>query len=499
MLTDWVLIARLAREVEERLRGARVDDAGMLDDGRVGVLFRSRGARSLLAIDPFESPPLLTVENVSAAGSPLTIAQEPGFARALARSLRGMTLGAVNARRSDRLLRFRFAARSRFGVGDEFDLYAELVPRFGNLVLVKGERVVAALKEFAPADNARRAVRAGAPYELPPLPARARTIGDSAPEDRDAALHAYRRDGRLVQAYVAPLEGVEDAEHSREPSLLALFAELREQQITSAGSRRREQRRRAVIKRLDERERKLRGELEALARKRDRAEQRAGLRAEGDRIFATLHELELADREAAKERAAELFAEYKKLGKSVPHVARRARTVARALEAVEALRWEAERAADEDLGDVESAVAGLVARAEAPPRAAAPKRRRAPLEFRTEDGSRIVIGRSPAENAEITFRLARPNDLWFHARGIPGAHVILSRDDRAEASDSDVNAAAALAAFHSKAKAASSVPVDYTLRKHVRKQRAAPPGLVWYTQARTVVVEPRPTAEVPLR
>ncbi len=178
MLTDWVLIQRLAREIEERFRGARVDDAGMLDDGRVGLILRRRGVRLLLAIDPFESPPLLTVEDVAAgSGSPLTIAREPGFVRALARSLQGMTLGAVNARRNDRFLRFRFAARSRFGVGDEFDLYVELVPRFGNLVLVKGERIVAALKEFAPADNARRAVRAGAPYELPPLPAHARTIG----------------------------------------------------------------------------------------------------------------------------------------------------------------------------------------------------------------------------------------------------------------------------------------------------------------------------------
>lgn len=493
MLTDWVLIARLARELEQRLRGARVEDAGMLDDGRAGLLVRARGVRSLLAVDPFETPPLLTVEDVTAAGSPLTIAWEPGFIRTLARSLQGMTLSAVNARRNDRLLRIRFAARSRFGVGDEFDLYVELVPRFGNLVLVKGERVVAALKEFVPADNARREVRAGAPYELPPLPARARTIGDSAPEDGDAALHVYRREGGLVQAYVAPLEGVQGAEHSREPSLLALFAELREQHTASAGGRRLEQRRRAIVKRLDERERKLRGELEALARKRERAEQREGLRAEGDRIFATLHELELAERDSAKERATELFAEYKKLGKSVPHVAQRARSIARALDAVEALRWEAERAGGEDLGDVESAVAGLFAKAQATRRAAAPRRRRAPLEFYTDGGSRIVVGRSPAENAEITFRLARPNDLWFHARGVPGAHVILSRGDRAEASDAEVRAAAALAAFHSKAKGASTVAVDYTLRKHVRKQRAAPPGLVWYTHAQTVVVEPKAT------
>jgi predicted ribosome quality control (RQC) complex YloA/Tae2 family protein len=154
------------------------------------------------------------------------------------------------------------------------------------------------------------------------------------------------------------------------------------------------------------------------------------------------------------------------------------------------LRWESERASDEDLDEVEAAVDALLPRPEAR-RPSPPRRKRALLELRTPHGSRIAVGRSPVENAELTFRHARPNDLWFHARGIPGAHVILSREDRSAAPDEDLRAAASLAAFYSRAKAATSVPVDYTQRKHVRKQRAAPPGLVWYTEARTIVVQPR--------
>ncbi len=167
MLTDWVLIHRLAREVEQRLAGARADDAGLLPDGRVALLLRRRGAPSLLAIDPYSSPPIVTVED-----GELGIGPEPGFVRALARALRGMHLKSVSSRRDDRLMRLRFAARSTFGVGEELDLYLELVPRYGNLVLVKGDTVVAALKEFGVADNARRAVAAGMAYALPPLPER---------------------------------------------------------------------------------------------------------------------------------------------------------------------------------------------------------------------------------------------------------------------------------------------------------------------------------------
>lgn len=457
MLTDWVLIQRLAHELKQRLRGARTDDAGVLADGRIALLFRLRGARLLLAIDLFASPPLVTLEE-----GELAIAVEPGFVRAVARSLRGMVLDDAAARRDDRLLRLTFASRSRFGVGERLELYVELVPRFGNVVLVKDETIVAAYKEFPPSQNPRRPVQAGAAYLLPPLPAQPRLL-PTQPEG----------------------------------SVLELFAELRAQQSARAGNQRLAARRRMILKRVANREHRLRGELVSLEAKRRSVEQRDALRAQGEAIFATLHELDEGGRDEAKERAAKVFGEYKKLAKSLPHIDMRERSVRAGLEAVETLRWEAERAGDDDLDAVEAAVAELAPKRGARVSARVPTHKRALLEFRTPSGSRILIGRSPLENAELTFRLARPNDLWFHAQRVPGAHVILAREDRSTAPEEDVELAASVAAFHSRAKSSASVPVDYTLRKHVRKQRAAPPGLVWYTHAQTIVVEPRedPLAE----
>ena len=102
-------------------------------------------------------------------GGRARVLTEPGFVRALARALQGMVLVGVASRRNDRLLRLTFAARSRFGVGDSLDLYLELVPRFGNVVLVKDATVVAASKEFSPSETAApRASRV--PYFPPPLP-----------------------------------------------------------------------------------------------------------------------------------------------------------------------------------------------------------------------------------------------------------------------------------------------------------------------------------------
>lgn len=502
MLTDWTLIRRLAHELEARLRGSRALDAGVLHDGRVAISLRSHGEAALLVFDPFASPPLVTLER-----GQLDTLTETRFARALAVALRGMTLQAVDARRGDRLMRLRWGARSRFGVGTQIELYAELVPRFGNLVLVKNDRIVAALKEFSPAEHPSRPIAAGLAYALPqPLagdrlvPKLALDAGADAPaflalaESEAAAnqpLYVYRDDEKLLQAHLIPLPQYARARCTREPSLLDLFGELRDVQTERSQHAGTQRRRDAASRRLRQRAAKLHGELEGLAAKRAEVEGRDRLRREGEEIFGALHELAGDAREEAKERAAALFVRYKKLGAALAHVEERERVVRASIDQCDELQWEVERAADDDLGDVEAAIASLDRHASAGVQAApARRKRRAPLEYRTTSGSRIVVGRSPSENAEITFRVARAGDLWFHAQRVPGAHVVLLRDDRSAAPPEDVAAAAALAAFHSKARASGAVAVDYTARKNVRKQRNAPPGLVWYVQPTTVVARP---------
>ena len=457
MRTDPELIRRLAHEIDARFRGAKVRDAGLMDDGRFAILIWSRGAGHLLAFDVFGPTPMVTLED-----GELAIGAEPGFVRAAAVGLRGTTLLRSQSRTGDRLLRLTFGSKSRFGVGDEVDVYAELVPRFGNLILAKNNTIVAAVKEFSLAENATRAIQIGGPYSLPPLVARARTDASSVDEGVSVldALKA-ERDTRVGAGVVA----------------------------------RTNDRRRILLKRLDERERKFRDELAKVEAKRAKADAREALRTQGEEIFGTLHELDSALRDEAKDAAAKLFAQYKKLGASIPHLEERRETIARALASIEELRWEAERTDDVDFADVERAAAVLdprqTLRQAQGDRVVRKKKKRAPLEFRTEGGSRILVGRSPTENAELTFHVARPNDLWFHAQNIPGAHVILQRDDRGQPSDDDVTRAASLAAFYSKAKSSAKVAVDYTERKHVRAQKDAAPGLVWYTNPRTILVSPK--------
>ncbi len=490
MYTDWLLIRRLAFELNERFAGARVRDAGQLDDGRFALALWSRGRTQLVCIDVFAPTPVITVED-----GELPISVEPGFVRAAGAALRGMTLVSVRTRKGDRLLRFDFGSRSRFGVEDAYSLVCELVPRFGNIVLVKGETTVAAAKEFGPSENAVRSIQAGDAYEPPPLrPGKSSPLiadeiaAQLAGQSPQGDLHVYRRDGSLVQAHLVELPQYADHQHERSSSLLDVLAEARSSHVHAQQSDRVAKRRRSLERLLADRERKLLAELAQVEARVREAANRESLREQGEAIYATLHELDPQARDEAKDRAANLFSKYRKTATALKHLQQRREDLSAALEDVAQLRWELERAADAELDDVAQAVAVVEPQQRTHARTLARKRK--PLQFETGNGSRIYVGRTPLENADLTFRLARPDDLWFHVQNQPGAHVILQRDDKVAAPHDDILTAASLAALHSKAKNSPKVTVDYTQRKYVRKRPSAAPGLVFYTHPKSVIVPP---------
>ena len=107
------------------------------------------------------------------------------------------------------------------------------------------------------------------------------------------------------------------------------------------------------------------------------------------------------------------------------------------------------------------------------------------------EGAELLVGSSARGNEMVTFRLAKPDELWFHARGVPGAHVVL-RTAASPATDEHIEAAARVAAQRSAAREAGRVEVDYTARKYVRKVRGGAPGRVIYRNERTILVTPLP-------
>lgn len=123
------------------------------------------------------------------------------------------------------------------------------------------------------------------------------------------------------------------------------------------------------------------------------------------------------------------------------------------------------------------------------PRQAAERQRRGPFRrFLSADGVPIFVGRNARENEELTFGLAKSDDLWLHARGQPGSHVVVRLEKGTEPSPETLKEAAMLALLYSDLKKSGKGDVIYTRRKWVRKVKGQPPGTVTVTQEKTLFV-----------
>lgn len=112
-----------------------------------------------------------------------------------------------------------------------------------------------------------------------------------------------------------------------------------------------------------------------------------------------------------------------------------------------------------------------------------------PLKFRSSDGFTILVGKNNKQNDELTLKTSKASDIWLHVKDIAGSHVIIKTEGKTPPERTIVEAAR-LAAYHSKAKNGSGVPVDYTAVKFVKKPAGARPGMVIFTDNRTLYVTP---------
>lgn len=112
-----------------------------------------------------------------------------------------------------------------------------------------------------------------------------------------------------------------------------------------------------------------------------------------------------------------------------------------------------------------------------------------PFHYVSSDGYDIYVGKNNYQNDELTFRFANGGDWWFHAKGMPGSHVIVKVDKEGEVPDRTFEEAGKLAAFYSKAKGQQKIEIDYTLKKNVKKPGGGAPGFVVYYTNYSLVID----------
>ena len=110
-----------------------------------------------------------------------------------------------------------------------------------------------------------------------------------------------------------------------------------------------------------------------------------------------------------------------------------------------------------------------------------------PLHFISSEGIDIYVGKNNIQNDYLSLKFANKNHMWLHTKNIPGSHVIICSTD---VPDKTLIEAATIAAYYSKAKDSSKVPVDYTLVKNLKKPNGANPGMVIYHTNYSMYIEP---------
>ncbi|WP_027963133.1 Rqc2 family fibronectin-binding protein [Halalkalibacillus halophilus] len=198
--------------------------------------------------------------------------------------------------------------------------------------------------------------------------------------------------------------------------------------------------------------------------------------------------IDLNPNKTPSENAQSYFKQYQKLKKSKQVVEVEIEKAKKEIEYLERIIQQLEQAREVDVADIREELEeeGYVKQKQ---KGSKKKKKKmlSPDYYTSTDGTEIIVGRNNKQNEFVTTRLANKEDYWLHAKDIPGSHVLIRSN---KPSEETILEAAMIGAYYSKAKLSASVPVDYTLVKHVKKPNGAKPGYVIYEQQQTVFVTP---------
>jgi predicted ribosome quality control (RQC) complex YloA/Tae2 family protein len=412
----------------------------------------------------------------------------------LRRELEGTRLAALSARAGERVVEIGFDAPA-----GPLRLVAELTGRHGNLFLVGADGIIRA--SAGRNLSQRRELVVGKQY-VPP--AERAPPADPSPAERGEGESSTR-----VEHTPSPRASGESAgERGRFPlsaALEARYADLEAERAAAEGRKRLREPARAALARA-------RRALEKLAEEAARVPAAEEDRRRADLLKQQLHRLARGAREAVltewteegarevrvaldpalgpRENMERYYRRYRRIAESAARVAARAAEVRGREGELAALLAELDRAPQDALPRLEREARRLGA---APRPAPRPRSKRdLPLPpyrlFRSVAGAAILVGRNAEANDALTVKHARGNDLWLHARGLAGSHVVVKLEKGRGPDGETLLDAAHLAAHFSDGRGEPQLEVVSTRAKYVRKVKGSAPGAVNFSQERTILL-----------
>ncbi|HMG73215.1 MAG TPA: NFACT family protein [Pyrinomonadaceae bacterium] len=404
------------------------------------------------------------------------------FSQSLRKELSHTTLRSIEKDPSDRIVWFHFSGADDLGQNQERTVVAQLTGRAANLFLIDRQGVITNQAR----DGKGPGQTIGESYQKPPAAGgRSSTVGD----------------GELIKT-------IRSGQHaSRSEAADAYFSSLLVRQAfeNRAGAARAELRKKLAHhqKLLKQLELDLSSHAEGEIHKRLgdlllanlSTARRAGNQAVLIDYFADDAgevEIEIDEHSTLPEEAARRFALYSRSKRAVRQITSRIAAIRPELdilnlqsEALEKMIAERDEAAFEKFTAKKSAPTARGSKQKAE------KKIPGTRSYLSSDGFEILVGRTARDNDHLTFKVAKPNDLWMHTGDYSGSHVVIRNATRKDVPHRTIIEAAQLAAHFSQARKDAKVDVHYTQRKFVSKPKGAAPGLVRMTRFKNITVEPK--------
>jgi predicted ribosome quality control (RQC) complex YloA/Tae2 family protein len=481
---DDQTIKALVEEIAPVLTGRAMGKVFQLSRMSLAIDFHVRDSRYLfISVEP-SRPGIYLIERRVRELEKQSLPLSP-FALVLRKHLGGATLVSLTKDEDDRIVRLSFTARDEIGNTNTRTLVAQLTGKAANLLLLnEHDYIIDALRQ--PRGEGQEI---GEHYQPPPAPRQRR---DNAQPTTTLTRGQFDTLSEAADDYYRQLEAVRAFD--------ARAANARSKLRREISQREKLQRHLAddLAAHGDALEHKRIGDL--LLANIGSAERHGSIVKLTDYYAddAPTIELEIDEHATLQEEAARRFNRYTKARRAAQEIAARLKVIEKELGTLRSRQSELEaiiNAGDEVAlesftGEAKPATHEAKARQKSSENIPGARR------YRSSDGHEILVGRAARDNDHLTFRVARPHDLWVHAADYPGSHVIVRNPARGgEIPHRTIIEAAQLAAFFSQAKRDAKVDVHYTQRKFLSKPKGAAPGLVRMSSFRTLTVEPRESVE----
>jgi predicted ribosome quality control (RQC) complex YloA/Tae2 family protein len=472
-------LKEIVDELDKRLRARFLGKLFQLSDLSLAIDFGLKGDGYLfISIEP-SSPRMYLIKRGARELEKQSVSLSH-FGQALRAILGGGRLLSVTKESDERVVRLSFSVEDELGDSETRELIAQLTGRSANLFLLDlSGRITYALR--SPRGEGQQP---GEPYRSPALQAK-----------------QLSEEPRLTKGGFPTVSAAADEHYSQ----LAAQEEFDRAAATLLANLRRETSKREKLKANLKKDLVAHGNSEEHKRFGDLLLANiANAEREGNKVRLKDYyadgvptiEVELDENISLQDAAGKAFSRYSKSKRAVEGIGTRLIQLDQELAEFEEKRLYLEKV----IADRDQAAFAELGERKAQPTPGRKKQKASSAisgmrRYRSSDGYEVIVGRSARDNDQLTFRVARPNDLWLHAGDYPGSHVVIRNSSRNEIPHRTIIEAAQLAAKFSQASKDSRVTIHYTQRKFLTKPKGGAAGLVRMSNFRSIAVEPGETME----